>query len=47
MLEIDTARGKRAAAVDLDEDAGMATIKELIRDADVLLQSYRRESCAC
>jgi crotonobetainyl-CoA:carnitine CoA-transferase CaiB-like acyl-CoA transferase len=44
MFEIDTTRGKRAAEVDLDHEEGMATMKQLIQNYDVLLQAYRRKS---
>jgi crotonobetainyl-CoA:carnitine CoA-transferase CaiB-like acyl-CoA transferase len=37
----DTGRGKRTAFVDLKTEAGRAALRELVRGADVLLQSYR------
>ena len=40
-LVIDTGHGKRSAWVDLDTDDGRATLWALIRQADVLVQSYR------
>lgn len=43
VFDIDTARGKRAADVDLDFDTGKDTVRSLIKEADVLLQAYRRE----
>lgn len=47
LVELDTARGKRTAWVELDdaEGRGKERLKELIADADVLLQAYRRELC--
>ncbi|MEO6922169.1 MAG: CoA transferase [Collimonas sp.] len=40
-LVIDNGRGKRAAQLDLRSEAGRARLRELIRDADVLLHAYR------
>ncbi|WP_027794165.1 CoA transferase [Paraburkholderia acidipaludis] len=40
-LVIDNGRGKRSATLDLRERAGCETLRELVRDADVFLQSYR------
>jgi crotonobetainyl-CoA:carnitine CoA-transferase CaiB-like acyl-CoA transferase len=44
MLEIDTARGKRTAEVDLNTEKGADDLATLIRGADVFLQAYRREN---
>ncbi|NOU05998.1 MAG: CoA transferase [Hyphomicrobiaceae bacterium] len=41
VLVIDTGRGKRQAHIDLNTDAGRATLENLVRDADVFLQGYR------
>ncbi|MEO1190651.1 MAG: CoA transferase [Pseudomonadota bacterium] len=38
---IDTGRGKRAAALDLRDDAGQAGLRALLQEADVFLQAYR------
>lgn len=43
LAELDTARGKRCARVELDTQQGCETLKELIKEADVILQAYRRE----
>ena len=40
-LVIDTGRGKRSAHVDLRDASGRATLRELIRSADVFLHAYR------
>ena len=40
-LVIDTGRGKRSAQLDLRDASGQATLRELIRGADVFLQAYR------
>ncbi|WP_322039935.1 CoA transferase [Burkholderia diffusa] len=40
-LVIDNGRGKRSTWIDLREAAGVATLRELARDADVFLQAYR------
>jgi crotonobetainyl-CoA:carnitine CoA-transferase CaiB-like acyl-CoA transferase len=40
-LVIDNGRGKRSATLDLREREGRETLSELVRDADVFLQSYR------
>ncbi len=40
-LVIDNGRGKRSATLDLREHAGCEKLRELARDADVFLQSYR------
>lgn len=40
-LVMDTGFGKRSAHVDLRTEAGRATLRALIADADVLIQSYR------
>jgi crotonobetainyl-CoA:carnitine CoA-transferase CaiB-like acyl-CoA transferase len=38
---IDTGRGKRSARLDLREAGDAARLRELVRDADVFVQSYR------
>jgi crotonobetainyl-CoA:carnitine CoA-transferase CaiB-like acyl-CoA transferase len=38
---VDTSHGKRSAFLDLDQDAGAATLRELVRGADVFSQGYR------
>jgi crotonobetainyl-CoA:carnitine CoA-transferase CaiB-like acyl-CoA transferase len=40
-LAMDTGRGKRAAFLDLRDEAGRATLRGLARGADVFLQGYR------
>jgi len=40
-LTIDTGRGKLSAFLDLREAAGRERLRELVRSADVFLQSYR------
>jgi crotonobetainyl-CoA:carnitine CoA-transferase CaiB-like acyl-CoA transferase len=40
-LVIDTGRGKRPAQLDLRSAAGIARLRELVRDADVFLHAYR------
>ncbi|KAH7334243.1 CoA-transferase family III domain-containing protein [Rhizoctonia solani] len=40
-LDIDTSRGKRTVQLDLDNESDLAIFRELLKDADVLLQSYR------
>ena len=40
----DTSRGKLSAFVDLKTEAGRATLRELLADADVFLQSYRPDA---
>ncbi|CRG91547.1 hypothetical protein PISL3812_08597 [Talaromyces islandicus] len=40
-LDRDLARGKRSVRLDFKEPGGRATLVSLIRDADVLIQSYR------
>ncbi len=40
-LVIDTGRGKRSAAIDLDTVAGAEALRGLVRDCDVFLQGYR------
>lgn len=41
VLVIDTGRGKRTADIDLDTPDGVATMRDLVRTADVFLQGYR------
>jgi crotonobetainyl-CoA:carnitine CoA-transferase CaiB-like acyl-CoA transferase len=45
-LVIDNGRGKRSATLDLRETSGRESLKALLKDADVFLQSYRPESLA-
>ncbi len=45
-LIIDTGRGKRAAALDLNDASGRARLAELAVGADVFLQSYRSGALA-
>ncbi|CAE6524306.1 unnamed protein product [Rhizoctonia solani] len=40
-LDIDTSRGKRTIQLDLNNKSDLAAFKNLLKDADVLLQSYR------
>jgi hypothetical protein len=40
-LVIDTGRGKRSTRIDLRTDSGRDTLRALVREADVFLQSYR------
>ena len=40
-LTIDTGRGKRSAQLDLRADADRATLRALLRDADLFVQGYR------
>jgi len=42
----DTSRGKRSAWIDLREEAGRATLRGLVGQADVFLQGYRPGSLA-
>ena len=44
--EIDTGLGKLQARLDLRTDAGIETIRQLVRDGDVFSQSYRPGSLA-
>jgi len=45
-LVIDNGRGKRSATLDLRGEQGRASLRALLADADVFLQSYRPESLA-
>lgn len=45
-LVVDTGFGKRSAAIDLRDGEGRATLRELVREADVFVQSYRPGSLA-
>ncbi|WP_020494916.1 CoA transferase [Sciscionella marina] len=45
-LVVDTGFGKRSANLDLRTDPGRARLRELVADADVLVQSYRPGSLA-
>lgn len=40
-LVMDTGRGKRATFVDLGEEDGRLTLRELLKDADIFVQGYR------
>src|SRR4029453_2785545 len=40
-LEPDTGRGKRSAQLDLRTPQGADTLRALVREADVVVQSYR------
>jgi len=40
-LVIDNGRGKRSATIDLRDETGRATLRALLKDADVFLQGYR------
>lgn len=37
----DVSRGKRTVQLDLDTNAGQDKLRELVKDADVFIQSYR------
>jgi crotonobetainyl-CoA:carnitine CoA-transferase CaiB-like acyl-CoA transferase len=43
---IDTSRGKLSAHVDLSTDAGCATLRDLVRDANIFIQGYRPDGIA-
>ncbi|KAG8717471.1 hypothetical protein FRC09_014225 [Ceratobasidium sp. 395] len=45
-IDIDTSRGKRTVQLDLNHEADITTFRNLLKDADVLLQSYRPGSLA-
>lgn len=45
-LDVDTSRGKRTTQLDLNEPADVETLRALVRDADVFLQSYRPRGLA-
>lgn len=45
-LDVDTSRGKRTTQLDLNEPADIETLRALVRDADVFLQSYRPRGLA-
>ncbi|CAE6353423.1 unnamed protein product [Rhizoctonia solani] len=45
-LDIDTSRGKRTIQLDLNDESDLAIFRNLLKDADVLLQSYRPGSLA-
>lgn len=38
-LDIDTSRGKRTVQLDLNDETDLAKFRNLLKDADVLLQS--------
>ena len=40
-LDIDSGRGKLSATIELGSDAGTATLRNLVREADVFVQGYR------
>ena len=41
LVDLDTGIGKRSARVDLRDSAEVKVLEQLIRDADVFVQSYR------
>ena len=43
---IDTSRGKLSAHIDLETEAGRATLQDLVRDAHVFVQGYRPDGIA-
>jgi len=45
-LDVETSRGKRTTQLDLNNLADVETLRELVRDADVFLQSYRPRGLA-
>ncbi|KAG8719673.1 hypothetical protein FRC08_002272 [Ceratobasidium sp. 394] len=45
-LDVDTSRGKRTVQLDLNEESDLTSFRKLLKDADVLLQSYRPGSLA-
>ncbi|KAG9118338.1 hypothetical protein FRC07_007204, partial [Ceratobasidium sp. 392] len=45
-LDVDTSRGKRTVQLDLNAEEDLSTFRRLLKDADVLLQSYRPDSLA-
>jgi crotonobetainyl-CoA:carnitine CoA-transferase CaiB-like acyl-CoA transferase len=45
-LTIDTGRGKLSTFIELKSDAGRATMRELLADADIFSQGYRPRSIA-
>lgn len=45
-LAIDTGSGKRSAYLDIDDPAQLATLRQLTKDADVFVQSWRPSSIA-
>ncbi|KAI0279613.1 CoA-transferase family III domain-containing protein [Russula aff. rugulosa BPL654] len=45
-LDVDTSRGKRTTQLDLNNPADAETLRALLRDADVFLQSYRPRGLA-
>jgi crotonobetainyl-CoA:carnitine CoA-transferase CaiB-like acyl-CoA transferase len=44
VFDIDTGHGKRSAHLDLDSAAGPATLRTLVRDADVFVDGFRSGS---
>jgi CoA-transferase family III len=46
LLDVETSRGKRTAQLDLNVPADAEKLRELLRDADVFLQSYSPGSLA-
>ena len=40
-LVVDTGRGKRTTAIDLDTPSGVETLRALVGDADIFVQGYR------
>jgi crotonobetainyl-CoA:carnitine CoA-transferase CaiB-like acyl-CoA transferase len=45
-LDVETSRGKRTTQLDLNTPADAETLRTLLRDADVFLQSYRPHGLA-
>jgi crotonobetainyl-CoA:carnitine CoA-transferase CaiB-like acyl-CoA transferase len=45
-LTIDTGRGKLSAFIELKSDAGRATMRDLLREADIFSQGYRPRAIA-
>jgi crotonobetainyl-CoA:carnitine CoA-transferase CaiB-like acyl-CoA transferase len=45
-FDVETSRGKRTTQLDLNAPADAETLRTLLRDADVFLQSYRPHGLA-
>ena len=41
---IDVNRGKKSVLLNLKSEEGMSIFKEMVKDADVLVQNYRKDS---
>jgi crotonobetainyl-CoA:carnitine CoA-transferase CaiB-like acyl-CoA transferase len=41
LVDVETSRGKRTTQLDLNSPADAETLRTLLRDADVFVQSYR------